>query len=69
MGRSHLHSEEAKFWKQVKLGDVCRIQGGMQPPKSVFKYEPLVGETVYDPASGTGGFLASGLSTGIVAIQ
>lgn len=41
--RSYFHSEEAKSWKQVKLGDVCTIQGGMQPPKSVFKYEPLEG--------------------------
>jgi type I restriction enzyme S subunit len=27
-------------WKLYTLGDVCRIEGGSQPPKSEFKYEP-----------------------------
>jgi len=30
-------------WRWVKLGDVCEFQGGMQPPKSVFIYQPLSG--------------------------
>lgn len=30
-------------WQCVKLGDVCDFVGGMQPPKYVFKYEPLPG--------------------------
>lgn len=30
-------------WQCVKLGDVCDFVGGMQPPKYLFKYEPLPG--------------------------
>lgn len=27
-------------WRWVKLGDVCKVAGGSQPPKSTFSYEP-----------------------------
>jgi len=30
-------------WPNKKLGEVCDFQGGTQPPKSVFKYEPQKG--------------------------
>jgi type I restriction enzyme, S subunit len=32
-----------KSWKFVTIGDVCRIEGGSQPPKSTFVYEPRPG--------------------------
>lgn len=32
-----------KDWKLVKLGDVLDIQGGSQPPKSTFLYQPKKG--------------------------
>jgi len=32
-----------KHWKLRKLGDVLDIQGGSQPPKSTFIYEPKIG--------------------------
>lgn len=32
-----------KNWPTKKLGEVCDFQGGTQPPKSVFKYEPQKG--------------------------
>lgn len=30
-------------WEQVKLGEICRLIGGMQPPKHTFKYQPHPG--------------------------
>ncbi|BDQ04859.1 MAG: restriction endonuclease subunit S [Candidatus Dojkabacteria bacterium] len=32
-----------KEWDVVRLGEVCIFQGGSQPPKSVFTYEPKEG--------------------------
>ena len=31
------------MWKTVKLGDVCDFQGGSQPPKKEFVFEPQEG--------------------------
>ena len=36
-------SELPEGWRWVKLGDVCEVIGGSQPPKSTFKYEPKPG--------------------------
>lgn len=33
----------SKDWPKVKLGEVCAYQGGTQPPKSTFMYEPKEG--------------------------
>lgn len=30
-------------WPTKKLGEICNFEGGTQPPKSVFKYEPQKG--------------------------
>ena len=32
---------EAQKWEKKRLGDVCELVGGMQPPKSTFQYKPL----------------------------
>jgi type I restriction enzyme S subunit len=34
---------EKESWSTKKLGEVCDFEGGTQPPKSVFKYEPQKG--------------------------
>lgn len=31
------------MWKKVKLGDICDFEGGSQPPKKEFVYEPAKG--------------------------
>ena len=36
-------SAKKENWPNKKLGEVCDFQGGTQPPKSVFKYEPQKG--------------------------
>ena len=36
-----LLNELPQGWKWVKLGDVCSFEGGSQPEKSFFKYQPL----------------------------
>jgi type I restriction enzyme S subunit len=43
---SHLQSvftRRGKGWVEKKLADVCDFQGGSQPPKSKFVYEPRAG--------------------------
>lgn len=33
-------SQRIKKWGERSLGEICDFQGGTQPPKSVFKYQP-----------------------------
>jgi type I restriction enzyme, S subunit len=41
--REVFDSDEAKKWPRVKLGELCDFVGGMQPPKSTFRYAPTPG--------------------------
>src|SRR4030042_4885414 len=35
--------QKMKNWHTKKLGEICDFEGGSQPPKSTFAYEPHVG--------------------------